>query len=181
MQYRCAKFIATRYLQFTGERNVKSKSMQKIITIFNERSRKIAFLILISLYLLDLGADIAYGKLGMTFLPISIWSAFDLLFAVICIVLIYYIRGPQNNYKNDTEIGIWGYVWISFIIYYGSLIILLITLKLLFGEKFSKAELSHIVYVSCISLTVSPLIFWLFFSKDRKGQLMWCISLVRGY
>jgi len=31
MQYRCAKFIATRYLQFAGERNVRTTTMEERI------------------------------------------------------------------------------------------------------------------------------------------------------
>jgi hypothetical protein len=155
--------------------------MHNIITVFNERSRKIALLILLSLYIMNLIADIAYGKLGMNFLAIGTWSVFNVIFAVTCIVLIYYLRGPIKNITAKTEIGIWGYIWRSFVIYYCSLIFSLITLKLLFGIKFSKSELSHIVYVSFASLSASPLFCWLFFSKDRKGQLIWCVALVRGY
>ena len=99
------------------------------------------------------------------------------------IYLILKIRGKNVN-KNETsfltkELGVWGFVWRSFVIQIISGMVLGVLLLAILQVKVQPSPIFSIISVLFVVVTSVP-VTWAIFSKNRKQQLLWAFPILSG-
>ncbi|PHS14987.1 MAG: hypothetical protein COA86_15105 [Kangiella sp.] len=95
------------------------------------------------------------------------------------------IRGKTYESKkvpyNQLPFGIWSYVWRLIITLIISVLIVAGFLLVTGIRATDTHSIQFTLMFSLAILFVLPTICWAIFSSDRKGQMQWCIVVVRGY
>jgi hypothetical protein len=79
------------------------------------------------------------------------------------------------------EIGVWGYVWRSWLLSFVSSMATVIALRVLLGVHFDKTIFAEAVIFSVLVMAFMPAFCWLFYSSNRKQQLYAGLKYFRGY
>jgi hypothetical protein len=152
--------------------------MKNIIGIFSHSIRKksigliFLYVLVHEVYTLKVN-PIEVNVLGFIF------GTFSIFFGM---YLIVNLRGVELKGSRSGEVGVWGYIWRYYVITGFSLIVSIYFFKIVFGVPLPpyKSTLINLA-VYTITMLLMPIFTWLFFSKDRKSQLQWVVSLFRGY
>lgn len=156
--------------------------MQKIKDILNHPVRIKSIIVLFIIFTLS-----SFSNIEKTGLIVAILGfLFSLIYGPILIYLIVCIRGTEKKFKaNNThitgELGVWGFTWRTLIIGFLSATISTLTFKVLFGVWSSPQNIPLYISVSTLMVFFMPIITWLIFSPDRKGQFVLALRRVRGY
>lgn len=114
---------------------------------------------------------------------------FSFVSSAVCAGFVFYclvnmhggIKRSRKAPYHEMSIGIWGYFWRGFLIFYLSFACILF-IAFIFNLKNAKVEFFVLfITTSILNFLFIPLITWIFFSKDRKGQINWVLSFLRGY
>lgn len=106
--------------------------------------------------------------------------AFALLSPAVSIFLLCKIATRNGLLKRNEPIRTWGYIWRSLVAYYVSFIPTALALALSVGVEQLQSLLGRITF-NLTQFVMLAVTIWLFFSQDRRGQLRWTLSLLRGY
>lgn len=115
---------------------------------------------------------------GSTFLIAGlIWCA---IYNALVIFLLNKSSTEDGLLKSKKPITIWGYIWRTSVINYISLIpAMLATLVIAGAPPYTSILTFMLIYA--LHALASIIAVWCIFSKDRKSQIGWLLSLGRGY
>jgi len=82
--------------------------------------------------------------------------------------------------KSKRPITIWGYIWRALIVYYISMVLAALTTLLTIGVQAQPSILTFF-FISALQSLFCIAVIWCIFSKDRKSQIRWVLSLSRGF
>jgi len=109
--------------------------------------------------------------------------------AMFCIVIpfravqsIYLVRGDQAKITADitVNIGVWGYCWRVVVLYLLTVLVCgVIMLSLRAVPDRPEASLRYGLIGGALLLVALPAVCWALFSRDRRGQFDWFVSLWR--
>jgi hypothetical protein len=156
--------------------------MEKITDVLRHPARIKAIAVL--LFLVAVHSLSGIEKNG---LPITITGfVFSIIYIPFIIILIVFIRGDEKKIKvkkTDVmgELGVWGYIWRTYVISSLSVVLTGLFLKVFFGISFSENNIPVYINFYILMLFFMPITTWLVFSSDRKNQFMLVIKSVRGY
>lgn len=99
-----------------------------------------------------------------------------------CVLFLYYLRGLEVVSKKPPyekgKLGVWGVLWRAFI----SAIVASISSIILFKVAgFSFSGLGGLVAATVLQLFIAIGVVWVLFSSNRRAQVQWCVSIVRGW
>jgi hypothetical protein len=160
--------------------NRRGTSMNPWLQFFADPLRKKAVFCLVVLGVLPQLSTFNKFPLSQALLGVvlTVLQAFYLVW------LIHLLRGEEKQHKNKpqwvTSIGLWGYVWRVLVIYWASASVMVLGVLLLgMRPPPGNLPLLWIVSMNVGLMSAMPLVCWLLFSRDRKGQLLWLVSSVR--
>lgn len=142
--------------------------------------------ILVVINILLIGRYLFFPESKVDILNVLVGFIFSVLQTVFIIYAIRRLRsdkiiGSSSVPKHDS-LGVWGYIWRYFICNYISLFI--IAGALTFSGMSSGFEAQSVGLMMIFSILVFPVslvLVWTFFSRNRKEQLRWLLSIFRGY
>lgn len=157
-----------------------------IIKLFKDEPETSKALIVLSLIGLSIFIDYsANGYTATTIMVSYLASLINFVFSIFCI---RYIRGNKKALRKtphiESSLTTWNYVWRGYLLFMFSLVCA--GLAGLAGLVFVPGghDVGSAVYVfwfSIVPLFFMPVVCWVLFSSDRKGQLRWVLSSFRGY
>lgn len=103
-----------------------------------------------------------------------------ILSPAVTVFLLRKIATRDGLLKRSKPIKTWGYIWRSLVAYYAALLPTVLGLALLVSTDEIENLLARLTFILA-QLLMLTLTIWLFFSHDRRGQLHWTMSLLRGY
>lgn len=115
---------------------------------------------------------------GSTFLVAGlIWCA---TYNAFFVFLLSKLSTENGLLKSKKPITIWGYIWRTSIVNYISLIpAMFATLVIAGAPPYTSILTVMLIYI--LHVLTSIIAVWCIFSKDRKSQIGWLLSLGRGY
>jgi len=135
-------------------------------------------LVIIGILISSLPSPVSYSAV---FLMISfIWLA---IYTAFVIFLLNKLATEDGVLKTRKAITIWGYIWRSIIVYWISWIPALFSALILIGVQPDPPHPSipAFLLIGTLQALFSVAVIWSIFSKDRKSQIRWLLSLGRGY
>ena len=120
--------------------------------------------------------------------PDAVMTAFALLSAALrgatAVLAVYVLHGAQLPSRKSPygmlPMSLGGLVWRSYLAMLLSLLPMLLVAYLVLGPA-DVYTMPRLLLGLAIGMVSEVFVVWLLFSKDRVGQLRWCISLLRGY
>ncbi len=158
--------------------------MELLSDIFLHPVRKRALIILAALSLISVLSDFFYAESGISLFLLFVYFTFSILYCFWSVYLIVKIRGVMKTKRSSNvviEIGVWGYVWRSWLLSFVSSMATVIALRVLLGVHFDKTLFAEAVIFSVLVMAFMPAFCWLFYSSNRKQQLYAGLKYFRGY
>ncbi|MFQ3247638.1 MAG: hypothetical protein ACI9SP_004297 [Arenicella sp.] len=102
---------------------------------------------------------------------------------VFILFLIRHIRGNEFKIKVDSnrpeKLSIWSYFWRAAVVHGIATLSFAIARLLFVGVQVEIPSVPEAVLIAVLISLLSIFYVWLMFSKDRRGQLVWLMQLVR--
>ena len=112
----------------------------------------------------------------------SISLLMQTLYILIAVLLIKRIRGNKvinEKEKNiASEIKVIGYIWRTYLIKYISLFLSVFVMAVTFKPI---PSIQHTITAFIFQLLFTVPIIWLLFSRNKRKNIQWLLSLFRGY
>lgn len=110
----------------------------------------------------------------------SVWLAIYVAFVIFSL---NQLATEDGLLKTKKPITIWGYIWRSIIVYWASFMLAMIPALMIIGAQPHppSPSIPAFLFISAFQALFSIVVIWIFFSKDRKSQIRWLLSLGRGY
>lgn len=115
---------------------------------------------------------------SVSFLLISIVG--HAVYSAWVVFLLNKLATEDGLLKSNKPIAIWGYIWRAMIVCYVSLGLALFTTLMTIGVQPHTSILTFF-FISALQSLFSIVAIWCIFSKNRKSQIRWLLSLARGY
>jgi hypothetical protein len=118
-------------------------------------------------------------KFGLANLILSL-----LMMCSISYFLVYLLKSVTNTVDQQTEgslgLGVWSYVWRVYLVKSLSLTVF-VFIYVLLNRGIAPVPSVGLSFLMAASTFVTSIpLTWLFFSKDRRGHLLWAVQLFRG-
>jgi hypothetical protein len=120
----------------------------------------------------------AKSPFSVGFLLISIVG--HAIYTALVIFLLRKLATEDGLLKSKKPIMIWGYIWRAMIVFYVSLIPAVLATLIVIGVQ-PYPSFPIFFFTSALQWLFSIVAVWCIFSKDRKSQIRWLLSLARGY
>lgn len=114
---------------------------------------------------------------GVLLIVSLVWLA---IYNAFVIFLLRKLATEDGLLKSKKPITIWGYIWRTIIVLYISMIPAVLATLMIIGVQPHTSILTGALICGLHSLT-SIVTIWCIFSRDRKSQIGWLLSLARGY
>ena len=114
---------------------------------------------------------------GVLLIASLVWLA---IYNAFVIFLLKKLATDDGLLKSKKPITIWGYIWRTIIVCYISMIPAVLATLVIIGVQSHTSILTGVLICGLHSLT-SIVSVWCIFSRDRKSQFGWLLSLGRGY
>jgi len=158
--------------------------MDFVISQFFNPIRVKALLILVLLSFASALYDFIEGKSNISLPLLCLYFIFSVVYCFWSTYLIVHLRGVIKKYKNPDrtgELGVWGYVWRSWLVCFISSMLVILIIMVLLGIHFDKTKFSDGIFYSLLNVTLIPISCWVFFSNNRKQQIFEALKILRGY
>ncbi|MET1080493.1 MAG: hypothetical protein ABWY06_20985 [Pseudomonas sp.] len=154
--------------------------METLRQLLSDPLRKKAFIGLIAFSLLNTVLTYNPNTLDVTLIYLLLCPAFN----AFAIYLILTLRGEEKLHRLKpqlvTSIGVWGYLWRSYIIIGTATLMAFLSLYWVFGFHSAGSSGTQYLALSMLALFCMPITCWLFFSIARQAQLAQLLTLFRG-
>jgi hypothetical protein len=76
--------------------------------------------------------------------------------------------------------GVWSYVWRVYLVKSLSLFVAIVIYVIFNHGTSVTPSVSFSLLISTMSIVIAIPVMWIFFSRDRRGQFIWAMQIVRG-